>query len=122
VIAASDQSMMPLLAVELEDVLGTEVGVGDDPLRRWSWAAGMQHADELAGAIEVSEPCARVGVVSGDQVCDCLRIDAVQVTKEPAQSPCGARRRRMAEHRLAGDSFIAPGRPRRRRRTVRAGR
>jgi hypothetical protein len=78
-------------------VLGAEVGVSDDPVRRRSWAARVQHADEVAGAIEIGEPRSGVGVLGGDQACDRRRIDGVQLPQEPPQPPRAAGRRAPAE-------------------------
>ena len=85
-----DESLLHQRPVELEDVLGAQVSVGDDPLRRWSWAGGVQQADEIPGSVQVIEPRVRVGVLGRDEVCDRRRIDGVQLAEEPSEPSCGA--------------------------------
>ena len=66
-------------------MLGTAVGVGNDPVGGGGRAGSVQHVNEVSRTVEVLEPFAGIGILGGDEVRNGRRIDRVQLAEEPSQ-------------------------------------
>ena len=92
--------------VELQDVLGAQVSVGDDSPTGWTGAAGVHKPDEVAGPVELLEPGAGVGVFGGDEVLHSLYVDGVKLAQKPTQPGRRVAGSAPPEQRTAGDPSV----------------